>query len=138
MARRIEHSGAVIRVGADRVWVRFEAQGACVTCCAREACGMGESQEKTVEVVTPRAAEFAVGETVTVGVARRMGVTAVVLAYVVPFFFLIGALALSAALGIAETIAAVTALGAVAAWYLLLWLGRRKIENTIHFTITKR
>ena len=49
-----------------------------------------------------------------------------------------GALAFSAALGIAETIAAVTALGAVAAWYLLLWLGRRKVENTIHFTITKR
>ena len=133
MARRIEHSGEVVRVDGTRVSVRIEAQGACVTCRAREACGMGESKEKIVEVYTPHAAQFGVGEAVTVGVARRMGVTAVVLAYVVPFFFLIGALALSAALGIA-----VTALGAVAAWYLLLWLGRRKVENTIHFTITKR
>ncbi len=138
MARRIEHSGEVVRVDGTRVSVRIEAQGACVTCRAREACGMGESKEKIVEVYTPHAAQFGVGEAVTVGVARRMGVTAVVLAYVVPFFFLIGALAFSAALGIAETIAAVTALGAVAAWYLLLWLGRRKVENTIHFTITKR
>jgi len=136
--RRIEHSGEVVRVDEGRVSVRIVAQGACASCRAREACGMGESQEKIVEVATSRAAEYAAGEPVTVGVARRLGVTAVVLAYVVPFFFLIGALAVSAALGIAEGIAAAAALGAVAVWYLLLWLGRRKIENTIHFTITKR
>lgn len=138
MARRIEHSGEVVRVEADRVAVRIQAQGACVTCRAREACGMGEAREKIVEVHTPHAAQYGVGEPVTVGVARRMGATAVVLAYVVPFFFLLGALALSAALGIAEGVAAFAALGAVAVWYLLLWLGRRKIDDTIHFTITKR
>lgn len=138
MARRIEHSGEVERVAEGRVFVRITAQSACSSCRAREACGMGEAQEKIIEVCTPRAGEFVPGQQVTVGVGKRMGVTAVVLAYVVPFFFLLGALGVSSALGIAEGAAALAALGAVAVWYLLLWLLRRKIENTIHFTITKR
>ena len=138
MTRRIEHSGEVERVAEGRVFVRITAQSACSSCRAREACGMGEAQEKVIEVCTPRAGEFVPGEQVTVGVGQRMGVTAVVLAYVVPFFFLLGALGLSSALGIAEGAAALAALGAVAVYYLLLWLLRHKIENTIHFTITKR
>lgn len=99
---------------------------------------MGEAQEKVIEVRTPRAAEYVCGQQVTVSVGQRMGVTAVVLAYVVPFVFLLGALGVSSALGIPEGVAALAALGAVAIWYLLLWLLRRKIEHTIQFTITKR
>ena len=50
---RIEHSGVVKRVDAERVCVEITAHGACGSCKAREACGLGETGQKIVEIRTP-------------------------------------------------------------------------------------
>lgn len=138
MAGVIEHEGEVARVAQDRVYVRIVAQSACASCRAREACGMGESEEKVVEVTVTDGAHFEVGEKVSVGVQRRTGGVAVALAYGGALVVLLGTLALGIGLGCSEGCAALIALGAVAGYYLLLWIFRRKIEHSIHFTITKR
>ena len=44
---RIEHSGVVKRVDAERVCVEITAHGACGSCKAREACGLGETGQKS-------------------------------------------------------------------------------------------
>lgn len=120
------------------VRVRITAQGACGTCRAREACGMGESAEKIIEVDTPRAGEYAPGDRVVVGVARRMGATAVLLAYALPFVLLLGVLVGLTAAGAGEGVAALGALGAVVIYYGGLWLVRDRIDRKIHFTINKQ
>ena len=43
----------------------------------------------------------------------------------------------NAALGWSEGASALAALGGVGLYYVVLWLCRRRIEHTIHFTITK-
>ncbi|MEG1611911.1 MAG: SoxR reducing system RseC family protein [Alistipes sp.] len=139
MEKIIEHSGVVERVENDTVFVKITAGSACGACRAREACGMGESQDKTIAVMTPDVAEYAVGQDVTVGVKRRMGGMAVVLAYVGALVVLLVALIVSIAiLKLSEGAGAGISLLAVAAYYVVLWLARHKIENKIHFTITKR
>ena len=45
--------------------------------------------------------------------------------------------AANAALGWSEGASALAALGGVGLYYVVLWLCRRRIEHTIHFTITK-
>lgn len=138
MAEPIEHSGVVESATGGMVRVRIVAHGACGSCRAREACGMGESAEKIVEVYTPDAGEYAVGETVTVGVARGMGITAVVAAYAVPLVLLLAVLAGVSAGGAGEGAAALSAIAAVGVYYVLLYLLRGRIETKIHFTINKR
>lgn len=139
MAKLIEHMGIVDRSETGRVFVRIAAGSACGACRAREACGMGEAREKIVEVLTPDAQGYAAGEEVSVGVKRSIGGAAVVLAYVGALVVLIAILAVGLLLlGWGEGSSALAALLGVGVYYFVLWLLRRKIENTIHFTITKR
>ena len=134
---RIEHSGVVKRVDADRVYVEIMAHGACGSCKAREACGLGETERKIVEIPTSAAATYRSGEEVTVSMTKHMGAIAVLLAYVVPFVVLICVVAACYLLGLGDGVAVLLGLGSVVLYYAILWLARRRIDNTIHFTISK-
>ena len=138
MARPIEHSGVVERTAPDAVYVRITSRSACGACRARQACGLAETQEKVVEVRTPAAAQYAPGDAVVVGVRRRAGGIAVLLAYVGALVVLLAVLAVAAGpLHWSEGHAALAALAGVALYYVVLWLFRKRIEHTIQFTITK-
>ena len=66
-----------------------------------------------------------------------MGATAVVLAYVVPFLVLICMVVAALAVGMSEGWAALAGLVSVLLYFGALWLGRHRIEEKIHFTISK-
>lgn len=135
----IEHSGVVESVEGSTVRVRIVAGSACGSCKARSACGMSEAQEKIVEVLTPDAASYAAGDAVRVGVFRHAAGVAVALGYVGALAVLLAVLAGGiAAFGWSEGESALAAVGGVVLYYALLWVFRRRIENTIHFTITKQ
>lgn len=134
---RIEHSGVVKSVDSGRVFVEITSQSACGWCSARSACGMSEAARKVIEVRTPDAAQYAPGERVVVAVTRHMGATAVVLAYVVPFLVLICMVVAALAVGMSEGWAALAGLVSVLLYFGALWLGRHRIEEKIHFTISK-
>lgn len=137
MARLIEHSGVVDRVEGDTVRVKITSRSACGACSARQACGLAEAQEKIVVVRTHRAAEFAAGDEVMVGVRSNAGARAVLLAYVGALVVLLAALGAAKLLGGSDGQAVVAALGGVSLYYAVLWCFRNRIEHTIHFTITK-
>lgn len=137
MARLIEHSGVVDRVEGDTVRVKITSRSACGACSARQACGLAEAQEKIVAVRTHRAAEFAAGDEVMVGVQSNAGARAVLLAYVGALVVLLAALGAAKLLGGSDGQAVVAALGGVSLYYAVLWCFRSRIEHTIHFTITK-
>ena len=138
MAELIEHSGVVERIEGDAVLVRITSHSACGSCKARAACGLAETQEKIVEVHTPESGSYHPGEEVSVGVRRRAGAVAVVYADVGALAVLLVVLMVSSlALGWSDGASALAALAGVALYYGVLGLFRRRIEHTIHFTITK-
>ncbi len=138
MAAPIEHTGRVDRVEAGTVYVTITSSSACGSCKARQACGLAETQEKTIVVKCADTTAYAAGDAVTVGVRRSAGALAVVLGYVGALVVLMGALLVTVgALGWNEGAGALAALGAVAVYYIALWALRNRIENTIQFTITK-
>ncbi len=138
MAQTVLHDGTVDGVEGAAVRVRITSRSACGSCAARAACGLAEATEKIVEVVTPEAARYAVGDRVTVGVQRHMGLKAVALGYVGALVVLVGVLALTVGgLGWSDGAGAAATLGAVALYYAALWLFRKRIAHTIQFTITK-
>ena len=98
---------------------------------------MGESQIKLVDVQTPEAARYAVGDEVQVSEEQRMALRAVLVAYggalVVLLLGLIGALLL----GLSEGWAALLSLSDVVLYYAGVYLLLDRIKRTIHFTISK-
>ncbi|MDE7069456.1 MAG: SoxR reducing system RseC family protein [Alistipes sp.] len=134
---RIEHSGVVTQVDAGRVFVEIAAQEACGACRAREACGLSGTQRKVVEVNTPDAAGYRVGDRVAVGVSPRLGAAAVAVAYLLPLAVLVAVLAGCAALGAGEGATLVAVLVAVAGYYGVLRSFRRRIDRKVHFSISK-
>ena len=137
MSEVVQHSGVVARVEEHRVVVRITSRSACGSCAARQACGLAEATEKEVEVYTEQAAAYRVGDAVMVGVRKRIGGRVVLIAYVGALVVLVGVLVVATAMGLNEGLAVVVTLGAVAAYYGVLWLFRKKIEHTIQFTITQ-
>lgn len=134
----IEHEGVVESVEKGAVRVKIISRSACGACKARQACGMAEAQEKIVVVPTSDAAGYLPGEAVSVGVRKMAGRIAVLLAYGGALVVLLAALVLAIVVcGASDGVGLLAALASVAAYYLLLWVCRRKIEHTIQFTITK-
>lgn len=135
----IKHSGEVIRVEGNKVYVRMIVDSACSGCHARAVCGVDESKDKVVEVVTMSAYEYSEGDNVDVALRQKsMGAISVLLAYVVPFFILTLLLVGVLAMGGSEHVAAFLALAGVALYYVGLWTLRDKVKNKIEFTITKQ
>lgn len=136
-SEHIEHQGRIESIDANLVRVRIVSNSACGTCAARKACGMSESTEKIIEVVTLSASEFSVGEEVVVSIRRKVGLWAVAMAYVAPLIVLVVVLIAASMFGLDEGVAAVGAMGGVAIYYLLLWLFGGRISEKVSFTIYK-
>lgn len=136
-SEHIEHQGRIESIDANLVRVRIVSNSACGTCAARKACGMSESTEKIIDVVTLSASEFSVGEEVVVSIRRKVGLWAVAMAYVAPLIVLVVVLIAASMFGLDEGVAAVGAMGGVAIYYLLLWLFGGRISEKVSFTIYK-
>ena len=138
-ATPIKHAGEVIGVEGNKVIVRMVVNSACSGCHAKAVCGVDESKDKIVEVVTLAASEYAVGDSVEVALRQKsMGFMSVLLAYVIPFFVLSLLLYGVSALGGSDEMAALSALAGVGLYYIGLWFVRDKVRNKIEFTITKQ
>ena len=135
----IKHSGVVVRIEGDKIFVKMTVGSACGSCQARMVCGASESVEKIVEVENPMASEYHVGEEVEVALQKRsMGIKSVVVAYLIPLLVLSVILFGSVFFGVGEGIAAFASLVAVGGYYILLYILRDKIGKTVKFIITKQ
>ena len=115
----------------------IEAEGACAACRAKTLCGMSESQDKLISVVTAAAPHYQIGEEVEVSVQQQMGIKAVMIAYVFPFLLVMAVLLGLLESGVGELTAGLTALGLLAVYYLGLVLFRHRIAKDIVFEIHK-
>ncbi len=133
--KEFEHQGEVISVGDGYITVGFMAQSACSSCQARSKCGMGEAEQRVVDVEIDDNSLYKIGDKVTIAVKSSMGVMAVMIAYVVPFFWLMISLFSLVGIGVSEGVAALSSLALLAVYYCLVYLMRAKIEKNIKFTI---
>ena len=132
MEKPIEHKGRVVLVEGDRIDVEMTVEGACATCKAAKACGMGESRDKVVSLLTASAGLYEVGDEVMVSIERKMGIKAATYAYIFPFFIMVMFEA-----GFSETAAGLSSLGAIAVYYAVLACFRHRIERDIIFKLRK-
>ena len=137
MEKPIEHRGRVVLVEGDRIDVEMTVEGACATCRAAKACGMGESEDKVVSLLTASAGMYRVGDEVMVSIERRLGNKAATYAYIFPFFIMVAVLLVMFEAGFSETVTGLSSLGAIAVYYVVLAFFRHRIEKEIVFKLRK-
>jgi len=135
MKQDVSHKGRIVRITPQTTTVAIEQHAACGQCHAAGLCGMADVTEKAVQVPTNPYASYGVGDEVEVVLKASMGMKAVWLGYFLPLVVLLGVILGLVALGVAEVPAGLSGIGAVAVYYLLLWLFRNRLKKEYVFTI---
>lgn len=87
----IEHTGIVADRNGNKLLVTITQMAACAGCHARSACGAADMSEKQIEAIsTDNTIEE--GDKVVIYGQRQLGMKAVFIAFVLPFFILIATL----------------------------------------------
>lgn len=131
----IEHSGTVVGKEGGVLKVEIINSSACGACSAASLCTAAEKRLKIVDVLPAGGVEYSSGDIVTFVGEESMGVKAVVLAYVVPLFLVVGGLLSAHMAGFGDGGCALASLTPLAPYYLCLWLMRGRIDKTFKFKI---
>ena len=133
----ISHTGRIIDITPSVTTVAIVSESACSACHAKGLCGVSESKTKTVQVPTRGWDSFKVGDEVSVVLKASMGHKAVWIAYVAPLAVLMAVILGTSGLGMGELASGLTALGAVAAYYFVVWLFRARLKSEYIFNIIR-
>ena len=131
----MSHTGKVVSMTPQTTTVQIVSHAACSECHAAGVCGLSEYTEKAIEVPTSPSATYGVGDEVQVVLKASMGFKAVWIAYFLPLVVLLAITLGLIALGVPEVVSGLAGLGAVALYYLIVWLRRDRLRNEYVFTI---
>ena len=136
MAGVIKHDGVVDSIEDGCIHVRIVQASACAACGAKSLCSAAESKEKIVDVYGADVNAYQVGQQVMVEGAATMGMKAVRLAFLFPLLLLVATVAMVMWLtGGNEAMAALGALLALTAYFLVLFACKKKLMSEFSFTI---
>lgn len=136
MADVIKHDGIVDAIDGDCIHVRIVQASACAACGAKSLCSAAESKEKIVDVYGADTKAYRVGQRVMVEGAATMGMKAVRLAFLFPLLLLVAAVAVAMWLTDGnEAVAALSALLALTAYFLVLFACKKRLMNEFSFRI---
>ena len=135
MNGKIRHSGVIDSMDEGCVRVRILQTSACAACKVAGHCNASESKEKLVDVRCGDTTGYAVGQQVVVTASQDVANRALLLGFGLPFVVLVATLVVVLWLTGSEGVAALSALGALVPYYLLLWLLRQHISRQVSFEI---
>ena len=135
MTDRISHSGIVENVTEGHVVVHILQTSACAACKVAGHCNASEAKDKLIDVRCSDVAAYQPGQQVVVSASRDVANRALLLGFGVPFFLLVVVLIVVLRLTGDEGVAALSAIGALVPYYLLLWLLRDRISQQVTFQI---
>lgn len=134
-ARRIEHNGTVERIMSHTVVVSIAQETACAACFVASLCHSADKEQKSIEIVTPEASKYEVGQPVTIVGEVGLGLRAVIWAYVVPILLVVGVLMFVSYLTAREGLAAVIALSSLVPYYIILYGLRGMLQRRFSFSL---
>ena len=133
----VSHKGKVVSVGKDTVSVQIVSESACSACHAAGLCGALESKKKIVDVPVYGDQAYSIGQEVEVCLARKMGLKAVLLSYVIPLVILLILVLTLSSIGLGELVCGLASIGGVALYYLILYFRRDSLAEGYVFYVRK-
>lgn len=137
MKSKITHKGVVECITNDMVRVRIVQTSACAACKVAGHCAASESKVKIIDVVTADASSYNIGDNVMVSVSEGSAHKALLVGFGLPFVVMMFALFLTMWITSDETLSALVGLGALIPYYILIWLFRSRIGNSVKFSVEK-
>ena len=137
MSNQIKHSGVIESIEDNCVHVRIVQTSACAACKVAGYCNAAESKEKVVDVYGASANGLRVGDTVTVTTSGRVASQALLYGFGLPFIILVAVLFIVLRMTGSEGAAALSGIGALLPYYLLLWLLRDRMRQQLAFAIER-
>ena len=136
-AGEVSHKGKVVSVEDGKVSVQIISESACSACHAAGLCGASESKKKIVEVPVYAGQTYSLGEEVEVCLAKKMGLRAVLLSYVIPLGILLILVLSLSSIGLGELACGLVSIVGIAVYYLILYLRRDRLAEGYAFYIRK-
>ena len=127
--KKVKHEGHIKQIIDKRTFVEIISLSACASCKSKNMCNMSESKEKIIEVLVTDPENYTVGQTVNIVMQERMGLKAVFLAYMMPFFVCIITLFGLSMVSNNELVYGGGSILAAALYYLILKLFSDKLSN---------
>lgn len=136
----IAHSGVVQEVFPARNTVRVKVndENECGGCPAARLCNISGETTNLIEIETPMACRYSKGEEVLVYGTERMHHKAVMLATVIPCIALVAVMILVFLLTFNQLAAALSGIGTMVAFFVILYAVRDKVAHEFTFTIRKK
>lgn len=120
-----------------RVRVRITQTSACASCQLSGHCNASESKVKIIDVVTPLASSFRVGEEVVVSVSEKSARKALLVGFGLPLAVMVLTLFACLRLTSDEALSALVGLAVLIPYYIMVWIFRRRIDSSVIFGIEK-
>lgn len=137
MSNKIKHAGVVDGVEGECVRVRILQSSACSTCKVAAHCNASETKEKIIDVMDADASRYQKGDQVMVVADTAVGFRASLYGYLLPLILMVVTLVGVLAATHSEGLAALSALGILMPYYVLLFLMRNKLRNRLSFTLER-
>ena len=137
MSNKIKHAGVVDGVEGECVRVRILQSSACSACKVAAHCNASETKEKIIDVMDADASHYQKGDQVMVVADTAVGFRASLYGYLLPLILMVVTLVGVLAATHSEGPAAVSALGILIPYYVLLFLMRNKLRNRLSFTLER-
>lgn len=135
MNDKIKHIGIVDHVSRDCVSIRILQSSACSGCKVARHCNAAETKEKIIDIIDSNASKFISGEQVTVVADASVGLRASLYAYTLPLLLMIIILVTVLRLTHSEGMAAISAIGTLLPYYMILYACRKKLKSRMQFSI---
>ncbi|MBV3429230.1 SoxR reducing system RseC family protein [Prevotella copri] len=137
MSNKIKHAGVVDGVEGECVRVRILQSSACSACKVAAHCNASETKEKIIDVMDADASHYQKGDRVMVVADTAVGFRASLYGYLLPLILMVVTLVGVLAATHSEGLAAVSALGILMPYYVLLFLMRNKLRNRLSFSLER-
>ena len=137
MSNKIKHVGVVDGVEGECVRVRILQSSACSACKVAAHCNASETKEKIIDVMDADASHYQKGDRVMVVADTAVGFRASLYGYLLPLILMVVTLVGVLAATHSEGLAAVSALGILMPYYVLLFLMRNKLRNMLSFALER-
>ena len=135
----VEQKGIVIKKQEDKLVVKIEQKSTCSSCHARGACTSLDKKDKEIEIKTKDIENYNIGDKVIITISTKLGMKAVLIAFVLPLVLLIIAMFLSIKIFLlSQSLSALISLIVVAAYYFLLYKQNHRLSKEFTFLIKEK
>ncbi|MBO7277015.1 MAG: SoxR reducing system RseC family protein [Bacteroidales bacterium] len=135
----VEQKGVVIKKEKDKLTVKIEQKSTCASCHARGACTSLDKTDKEIEIKTKDTADYQIGDEVIISIAVKLGLKAVLIAFVLPLVLLLIILFANIKLfNLSQSLSALVSLVFIAIYYLILYKQNHKLSKEFNFQIKKK